>query len=176
MEGITILLIVIVTIVFTIVMLCFVLPALKKNGVNVEAALGGAKDALAAVDKTLDIIRPFLPTKAAPGLALFDKILDAAAIGVGNAEQLYHVGQLEGDKRKQEAEAYILSVLKLAGIEATPEVMRLVDGAIEAKVLDLGHKDDLTKFGLSVGPLIPANVAKTLFADEAADPTGEPIS
>ncbi len=141
MSGLTVLLIVIAVIVFTIIMLCFVLPALKRRGINVEAALDSTKDAISTVCKTLETIRPFLP--ASPGLALFDKILAAASVGVKNAEQLFHVGQLEGDKRKEEAEAYIKSVLTLAGVEITPEVEKLIDGAIEAEVLNLGHAVEL---------------------------------
>jgi hypothetical protein len=41
-------------------------------------------------------------------------------------------------------------VLKLAGVDITPEVERLIDGAIEAEVLGLGHKVDLSELAVLV--------------------------
>lgn len=144
MNDLHTLFIVLATLLFAALVLAFVLPYLKRQGVDVGNILDSAKDALFTVNKTLDTIRPFLP--ATPGLALFDKILAAASVGVGNAEQLYHVGKLEAGERKKEAHEYIITTLKLVGIEITPEVEKLIDGAIEAEVLNLGHKSDLFTF------------------------------
>lgn len=141
--------IVLAVIALAVLAIAFILPYLKRRGVDVDTLLSNAKDALLTVNKTLDTIRPFLP--ATPGLALFDKILAAASVGVGNAEQLYHVGKLEAGGRKKEAKEYIVTTLNLIGVDITPEVDKLIDGAIEAEVLSLGHKGDELAFGV---PLI----------------------
>jgi hypothetical protein len=117
----------------------YVLPFLKKQGVDVVSLLDQTKDAIAVVDKTLDTLRPFLPSS--PGLTTFDWILAAAKVGVGNAEQLYKVGKIEGDSRNAEARQYIMDTLQLLGIEVTPEMLKVIDGAIENQVLMLGHKE-----------------------------------
>jgi hypothetical protein len=131
------LLIVFGVIITVLLLLLLVLPALKRRGVDMAKILDWIKGVIAAVSPTIDAIKPLLPPSS--GLVVFDKILSAAAVGVGKAEQLYRIGELEGDQRKQEAKAYILDVLKLAEVEITPEVARLVDGAIESEVLNLGH-------------------------------------
>ena len=38
------------------------------------------------------------------------------------------------------ARQYINEAVKMMGVEMTPEVSKLIDGAIEAEVLDIGHK------------------------------------
>ncbi len=69
MNGWHVLLIVVAIIFLMIIVLRFLLPYLKRRGVNVEAILGQTKDMISAVDKTLDTIRPFLP--ASPGQILY---------------------------------------------------------------------------------------------------------
>jgi hypothetical protein len=80
----------------------------------------------------------------------------------GNAEQLYHIGKLEPGRRKEAARAYVIDVLKLAGVDITPEVGRLIDGVIEAEVLGLGHKVDLSELAVLVpGDEPPADTQNT---------------
>ena len=117
------------------IVLAFVLPFLKRRGVDVAVVLDRAKDALSIVNKTLDTVRPFLPESV--GLGTFDKILGAAHVGVGQAEQLYNIGQLKPEDRKAAAREYIIDTLNLMNVEVTPEVERVIDGAIEAEVLGL---------------------------------------
>ena len=71
-----------------------------------------------------------------------DKVLTAANVGVGQAEQLYNIGQLEPGERKDAARQYVTQAVALMGVEVTPEVTKLIDGAIEAEVLNLRHKPD----------------------------------
>ena len=120
------------------VMLGFVLPYLKRRGVDIERLIDQTKDALATVNKTLDIVRPFLTSAE-----VFDRIIEAAHVGVGNAEQLYHAGKLNAGERNAAARQYIEDSLRLIVIEVTPEVQRVIDGAIEAEVLALGHKAEV---------------------------------
>jgi hypothetical protein len=114
------------------------LPHLKKRGVDVDAVLKQSQSIVATLQNTLEIVKPFLG--GIPGIDIIDRILKAAETGVGNAEQLYKVGQLPADGRNNEAKTYAFDTLRLIGIDITPEVERLVSGAIESKVLALGHK------------------------------------
>ena len=137
MNTVQTLFIILASIGFTSGIVAFVLPYLKKRGVDLGDILDRTKDVLATVNKTLDVLRPFLAD--AVDVDVLDKILAAAHVGVGNAEQLYTVGQLEPGQRKEAARQYIVDSAKLIGIEITPEVERLIDGAIESEVLALGH-------------------------------------
>ena len=49
------------------------------------------------------------------------------------------LGELKPDERKDAARAFVVDALKLTKTEITPEIERLIDGAIEAEVLTLGH-------------------------------------
>jgi len=130
-------LIVIAIIVVVVLVLVVILPYLKRKGVDIEALIAQVKQALAATGNTLDTIKPFLP--GIVGVDAFDKILKSAAVGVGNAEKLYLIGNLPPERRKEEARKFIKDAVTLAGVVVTPEVERLIDGAIESEVLKLGH-------------------------------------
>ena len=110
---------------------------LKNRGYDVGATIDGIKNALFAVNTTLEVIKPFLPESVST--AAFDKIMKAAEVGVGYAEQLYLIGELEPGERKEAARKYIEEAVGIMGIEVTPEVERLIEGAIENEVLALGH-------------------------------------
>lgn len=140
MDMFYVLLIVLAVIAAVFVALRVLLPYLKNKGVDVSGILDQTQQAFGTINSTLDTLKPFLPNTA--GLAAFEKILAAAEVGVGKAEQLYHVGELEGAQRKEAAESYILDTLKVIGVDITPEVKNLIDGAIEHQVLTLGHKED----------------------------------
>lgn len=143
MTGTQILLIVLGVIAFAAIAIAFIFPYLKRKGIDVDKVLGQTKDALGTINKTLEIIRPFIDDKSS--ISIVDKICSIASIGVGNAEQLYHIGQLEAGDRKDEAYKYITDSLKLIGVDITPEVDRVIEGAIQAEVLGLGHKSDTIK-------------------------------
>ena len=135
MTNLQALFIVIAIIIGTVAIITAVLPFLKRQGVDVGAILDRTKDALVTVNKTLDTVRPFIAESV--DVNAFDKILEAARVGVGNAEQLYNIGQLDPSQRKAAAREYIVGAVNLAGVKVTPEVEKLIDGAIEAEVLDL---------------------------------------
>ena len=138
MNTIQTLLIVLAILVCVVLILAFLLPFLKRKGVNMQKIFDQANNALAVASNTFETLRPFLADL--PGVSVFDDVMAAAHVGVGNAEQLYHIGELDPAKRKEAARQYVIDVAKLTGIEITPEVERLIDGAIEAEVLELGHR------------------------------------
>ncbi|ORX22466.1 hypothetical protein BVF91_11540 [Thermoanaerobacterium sp. PSU-2] len=114
-----------------------VIPLLKKKGIDIEKYLNEANDTVVKVDQVFDTIKPFLPQ--VPALGIIDKVLEYTKLGVDKAEQLYHIGQIQADQRKAEAKSFILDALKLAKIDVTPELDKVIDGAIEASVMALGH-------------------------------------
>jgi hypothetical protein len=111
------------------------LPSLKRRGLDVEVFVVQAKESLATANKTLDIIRPFMANISS--IDLLDRIFEAATIGVENAEQLCKIGTLQPNERKEAARKYVLDSVKLVGVTITPEVERLIDGAIEANVFEI---------------------------------------
>ena len=139
-EGIQTLLIILAVLAFVTLVLTVVLPYLKRKDIDVQSIIDSSKAALANAGKAMDLLRPFLDE--VEGVAIFDKIKDAAEIGVGNAEQLYKIGELGADERNAAAKEYVAGALKLMGVEVTSEVQRLVDGAIQNDVLNLGHKPE----------------------------------
>ena len=131
------LLIVLAVVAFTALIVAVVLPLLKRKGVEMDEVLGLTKSALTNVNATMATLRPFLPQ--GKGVTTFDQIMAAAQVGVANAEQLHKIGELEPAERKEAARQYIVDAVQLMGVEVNDDVERLIDGAIEAKVLELGH-------------------------------------
>ena len=118
-----------------VVVVSVALPFLKRRGVDVGACLGQVKDALDTVDKAFDAVRPFLQEDA--GAGTFGQVLAAAHVGVQNAEQLCAIGELGPGQRKEAAREYVAGALSMMGVDCTPEVGALIDGAIESEVLGL---------------------------------------
>ncbi|MDR0905740.1 MAG: hypothetical protein LBN00_06160 [Oscillospiraceae bacterium] len=120
-----------------IIALAVVLPELKKRGVNLDAILTQTQKAVETATTAMTLIKPFVAD--VKGVDVVDKILTTAAAGVGNAEQLYKIGELKGDERNKAAKQYVYDSLKLTGVEVTSDIERLVTGAVEASVNALGH-------------------------------------
>ena len=136
MNSLYTLIIVLSILAATGLILCFVLPYIKEHKVEIDAAMKQANHAYTYAQDIYGYIKPFLKDAQT---SVLDDILSAAHMGVGYAEQLYILGELEGEQRKEAARDYIQDALKTIGIEITPEVELLIDGAIEAEVLQLGH-------------------------------------
>jgi hypothetical protein len=129
----------IIAVVAVIVAACALLfPWLKKKGADVPAALKAAGGVLKGADTVTDVLKAAFPTSLIANIA--DKVIDYAQIGVQKAEQLYIINQISGDGRKAEASKFVYDALTLAGIERNAAIDKIVDGAIEAAVLALGHE------------------------------------
>ena len=137
MNNLQTLIIVLAVVVLVGVVLGVVLPLLRRKDVDVDSIIKTAQSTLTTVNVTMDTLRPFLTE--VKGVDTFDKVVSAAGSAVEQAEQLNMIGNLEADKRKEAARQYAVDALKLMNVKVTPEVGRLIDGAIEAKVLELGH-------------------------------------
>ena len=120
----------------------FVLPYLKKKGVDVQRLLDQSKEVLAVANNAFDQAKPFLANADLINMNVFDEILSMASVAVHNVQQLHDSGQITDPVlRKEAARQYVIDSLPLIGVEVTEEVTRVIDGAIEAKVFTLKHRN-----------------------------------
>jgi hypothetical protein len=105
---------------------------LAAKGKNVQQVLATADtvvDGLKAVNDSVG--KALLP---APAFNILDKIIQTTQLGVHQAEQLYKSGQLPPDLRKDSAVNFSMDLLKINGIEVTPELEQAIKGVAEAMV------------------------------------------
>lgn len=114
-----------------------VVPLVKNKGVNIPTALNNVENGLETAGTLLKTADAILPNNPAINIL---KIVDSIAkTGVSGAEQLYVASQLAADQRNAKAKEIVNAALKVANIETTPELEKVIDGTIEAEVLALGH-------------------------------------
>ena len=117
--------------------------ALQKKGIDVQNALQKAQSGLTLADQVVDGISALSP--ALPGISVVDKIIEWAQKAVDNAEQLLKSQQIPEADRKAKAVEMVKSCLSSAGIPLTPELEKVIDGAIEAAVLALPQTHDASQ-------------------------------
>lgn len=116
-----------------------VLPALIKKEVPVQEYVEITDKVLTKTDAFMGIVKEILPNNATVNIV--QKIINICEIGVKNAEQLCKIQEITKDQRKDAANQYIQTVLKESGIEITPAREKIIEGAIEAAVYAIGHKE-----------------------------------
>lgn len=104
----------------------------KSKGVNLGGAVKAVDAITGAVNSAFDTIKPFLP--AHPAVAIIETILGLAETGVNSAERLYKTATIDADQRQAEATDFVLTALAAAGVEVTPEIKKVIDGAIVGAV------------------------------------------
>ena len=114
------------------------LPALRKRGIDPDAAIKQVKETAETLKATVEIVKPFLPEHEA--LDRLDAVFDLVDKGVGAAEQLSIIEKLPPRERKEYARGFVVDSLGILGVEATDEMLKVIDASIESKVLSLGHK------------------------------------
>lgn len=114
-----------------------IISSLHKKGVDVSGVLKATSTGIDAADFVADGLQAFFPNSTA--LLIVDKVIGWARKGAEAAEQLYHINSITGDQRKDEATKFVYDALKVAEIEITPAVEKIVDGCIEAAVFTMGH-------------------------------------
>lgn len=145
----------------------FLFYRLGKKGVDAGKALSTANDAVNMVDTAFDTVKPFIP--ASPAVSIVGKIIDWAKAGTAAAEQLYKTSKIQGDERKAEATDFILNALKIEGITVTPEIQKMIDGAVEGAVKLLPKTNETTFNKQTV------NLSKSVTPSEAAQQTKEAV-
>ncbi|MFL0248847.1 hypothetical protein ACJDT4_00310 [Clostridium neuense] len=114
------------------------IPYLTKKGINVQSTISNVDKGLTASDGVLSVASELLPSNPiVNALKIVDKY---AHVGVNQAEQLYLTSQFPVDQRNAKAKETIYAALTAANIVVTPEIEKIIDGAIETEVLALGHK------------------------------------
>lgn len=111
------------------------IPFLIKKGVNVEKSIQNVEKGLTAADAVITVGSELLPTN--PIVDALKVVEKYAHIGVNQAEQLYLSSQLPSEQRIVKAKETIQAALTSANITVTPELDKIIDGAIEAEVLAL---------------------------------------
>lgn len=149
MENINIILLIVAVVAAIAAACAFLFPWLKKKGVNVPATVGLASGVLEGADTVTDVLKLAFPTSAIVNIV--DKVIDYAKVGVQKAEQLYYINQIAKDERKEEATKFVCEALEIAGIERTAAIDKIIDGAVEAAVLALGHVEDAADDGEGQG-------------------------
>lgn len=110
-------------------------PLLRKKGVNTQQVIDTAQQVLQTADTITDGLAEVLP--GVPAIKIIDNIVDWAERGVTGAEQLYKSSQLDKDQRRDTAIDTVKSCLNAAGVEITPNIENIIDGAVEAAVFAL---------------------------------------
>jgi Flp pilus assembly protein CpaB len=118
--------------------IAYLLPYIKDKGVDMSNLVNKAEQVLNGVDSVVSVADTILPNN--PTVNFIKTIDKYAKLAVGQAEQLYIKSQLPADQRNAQAKETINLVLKNLNIEVTPDIQKIIDGAIEAEVLALGHK------------------------------------
>lgn len=136
-QNANILLVIITLVAVVVAVLAFLLPYLKKKGVDVGGALTATAAGIDAADLVVDALQGVFPNS--PALLIVDKIIEWARKGAQAAEQLYRINSITGDQRKGEATKFVYDALRVAEIEITPAIEKIVEGCIEAAVFTLGH-------------------------------------
>lgn len=111
-----------------------------KKGVNIGAGISTADALTDAISSAFNTLKPLLP--ASPAISIIEGIIDLADVGVNAAEKLYKTATIEKDQRKSEAKEFVYNSLKAAGVEITPEIEEVIDGAITGAVAVLPKTHD----------------------------------
>lgn len=114
-------------------------PLLKKKGVNTEELIKDVDLAAKAIEGVAAVSNVIAPNS--PATAILDVIKDWAKEGSHQAEQLCIASKLDKDERNAKAKESVYAVLDMLKIKRTDDIDKLIDTAIEAECLALGHKD-----------------------------------
>jgi hypothetical protein len=111
------------------------IPLLEKKGVQTEQIIASAQAGLRTADIILDGVQVALP--GLPGVAVVDKVVELAGKSVNAAEQMNKSNQISADQRKATAVQLVKDYLTAANVEITPDMEKIIDGAVEAAVFVL---------------------------------------
>lgn len=136
-NPLEILILTLILVTFIIFVMVAALPFFIKKGVNVSEYIKTADNVVDKAGIVVAASDKILPDN--PTINILKLITDWAQKAVHGAEQLYIASQLPPDQRKEKAKETIYAALKLSNVNITPELEKVIDGAIEAEVLALGH-------------------------------------
>lgn len=114
------------------------MPMLAKKGIKVNEVLDKTGMVVEGVGTAVGVANKLFPNNST--IDIVAKIQNYARLGVHEAEQLYIASYLDKNERKVKAKDTIYAALKLLNIERNAEIDTIIEGAIEAECLALGHK------------------------------------
>ena len=115
----------------------------KKFGTDkITSVLSEVKEGIEKVDTTLEYLGPVLPNSV---MNIADTILKYSYIAVAAVERMYLGGKIDKDTRRPLAGEKVEKILKLIGIDVTPEMEEVVDISIEAAVNSLPKTHPVAK-------------------------------
>lgn len=124
-----------VIVVLMFVFIALVLPWAIRKGLPVGGLINATGATLSAADLIIESLKGLLPESVY--VNLIDRIIEWGKKAAEAAEQLYKSDQLPREERKTKARDLVMDMLVAAKIDITPEIEKIVDGAIEAGVLTL---------------------------------------
>jgi FtsZ-binding cell division protein ZapB len=136
-KNLTILLIIALLIIVVLFVVYVAIPFLKKKNVDISKQLNTALDLVDKAGAALNVANEVIPTN--PVLGTLNIIEKWAKIAVGNAQQLYHAGDIEKGDRAAAAENVVLTVLGELSIPVDDNKKTLIDASIKEAVNALGH-------------------------------------
>jgi len=107
----------------------------KLRDTDLTTAMGKAGSVLDIAATMTAVLRTVFPTSVVANVT--DKIIEYARVAVERSEQLYLTNSIGKDQRKAEAIVFVCEALELAGVERNVITDSVIDGAIEAAVLNL---------------------------------------
>lgn len=132
MTGFEIALVIIIVCSAAIVGAGFGIKYAQSKNVNVSNIIESAGTVSDTANEVFDKIKGLLPQT--PALTIIETVLDLAEVGVNAAEKLYKTATIGKDDRYQSATEFVTDALKTAGVEITPEIEKVIEGAITGAV------------------------------------------
>jgi uncharacterized protein YpuA (DUF1002 family) len=111
------------------------IPLLKKKGVKTDQVINQVQAGLGVADKVLDGVQVAFPS--IPGITIVDKVIELAEKSVKAVEQMRKSNQIPADQRKATAVQLVKDYLTAANVEITPDIEKIIDGAVESAVFVL---------------------------------------
>jgi hypothetical protein len=111
------------------------IPLLKKKGVKTDQIIDEAQAGLKTADIIVDGVQAALPDL--PGIKIVHEVIELASKGADAVEQKKKSGQITTEQRKETAIQFVKDCLTAANVEITPDIEKIIDGAVEAAVFAL---------------------------------------
>lgn len=108
----------------------------RLTGVNYIQIIVQWKPVQAAITALVKAVENILPS---PYFKTVVTVLEAAGKGAETAEELWKLGELSKDERNRFAKELAADVLSNAGIDVTPQIQMIIDGAIEIVCMLMPH-------------------------------------
>lgn len=142
-NSVILLVFILIVVTCVLVSIIVIIPKLTKNGIKVDGYINTVNNVLTKIDPILSIVNQVFPND--PAMKIIDFIDNIAKKAVDAAEQMYISTQLPKDQRNAKAKELIDAALTASGVKVTPEIEKIIDGAIESEVMTLGHAESAQK-------------------------------